>query len=220
VNRLVDTLPVHLLVLPCAGVFTVAKVQLMGLREYARHRGCAVSAVAKAISEGRISVILDEKGRKWIDPEVADIQWAKNTRARADSTRPAASSAAGEGDGSGVSAETPQGAENAGDAVVKAAYSDFRAQTEMETLRQKRRENMAAEGKLADVVQLRRAVFDGFRLLRDRAMAVPQRAAPRCIGLSDARDIERVIDEEQRRAFADWEQAMHEKLPQPQEEQQ
>ncbi|MDO8903980.1 hypothetical protein [Hydrogenophaga sp.] len=198
----------------------MAKVQLMGLREYARHRGCAVSAVAKAISEERISVILDEKGRKCIDPDVADIQWAKNTRARADSVRPAASSAAGEGDGGGASPETPTAPEIGADAASKAAYTDYRAQTEQETLRQKRRENMAAEGKLADVVQLRRAVFDGFRLLRDRAMAVPQRAAPRCIGLSDARDIERVIDEEQRRAFADWEQTMHEKLPQPQEDQQ
>jgi hypothetical protein len=215
---LVDTLPVHLLVLPCVGVFTVAKVQLMGLREYARHRGCAVSAVAKAISEERISVILDDKGRKCIDPDVADIQWAKNTRARADSTRPAASSAAGEGDDGGAGPDTPPAAENAADAATKTTYTDYRAQTELETLRQKRRENMAAEGKLADVVQLRRAVFDAFRLLRDRAMAVSQRAAPRCIGMSDSRDIERVIDEEQRRAFADWEEQMHQKLPQPQEE--
>lgn len=200
------------------GVFTVAKVQLIGLREYARHRGCAVSAVSKAIDENRISVILDEKGRKCIDPEVADIQWAKNTRARADSARPGASSAAGEGEGGADAPETPAGAENPADPAGKTAYNDYRAQTELETLRQKRRENMTAEAKLADVVQLRRAVFDGFRLLRDRAMAVPQRAAPRCIGLSDARDIERVIDEEQRRAFADWEQSMHEKLPQPQED--
>lgn len=196
----------------------MAKVQLMGLREYARHRGCAVSAVSKAIDENRISVILDDKGRKCIDPEVADIQWAKNTRARADSARPGASSPAGEGDGGAEALETPPAPENQADAAAKTAYTDYRAQTELETLRQKRRENMAAEAKLADVVQLRRAVFDAFRLLRDRAMAVAQRAAPRCIGLSDARDIERVIDEEQRRAFADWEQQMQEKLPQPQEE--
>lgn len=197
----------------------MAKVQLMGLREYARHRGCAVSAVAKAISERRISVILDDKGRKCIDPEVADIQWAKNTRARADSARPGAGSAPGEGEGGADASETPTAPESGSDAAGKSAYTDYRAQTELETLRQKRRENMTAEKMLADVVQLRRAVFDGFRLLRDRAMAVPQRAAPRCIGLSDSRDIERVIDEEQRRAFADWEQQMHEKLPKPQEEQ-
>lgn len=41
--------------------------------------GLRQKAVRKAIAEGRISTI-DGK----IDPEVADIQWAKNTRARAD----------------------------------------------------------------------------------------------------------------------------------------
>lgn len=196
----------------------MAKVQLMGLREYARHRGCAVSAVAKAIDESRISVILDEKGRKRIDPEVADIQWEKNTRARADSGRAGQKSTEGEGQGTGATSETPAAPDSETDGSPKSGYADYRAQTEMETLRQKRRENMVAEGKLADVVQLRRAVFDAFRALRDRAMSVSQRAAPRCIGLSDARDIERVIDDEQRKAFADWEAQMHQKLPQPMED--
>lgn len=190
----------------------------MGVREYARHRGCAPSAVVKAMKEERITSNVDEKGRPWIDPEVADIQWAKNTRARADSARPAAAFAAGEGVGSGAAAETPPAADSGADSAAKAAYTDYRAQTELETLRQKRRENMLAEARLADVVQLRRAVFDAFRALRDRAMSVSQRAAPRCIGMSEPRDIERVIDEEQRRAFSDWEEQMHQKLPQPHED--
>jgi hypothetical protein len=187
----------------------------MGVREYARHRGCAPSAVVKAMKEERITSNVDEKGRPWIDPEVADIQWAKNTRARADSGRAVAPAAAGEGAGT---IDQPEAVDAGPDAGSKTAYHDFRSQTEQETLRQKRRENMVAESKLADVVQLRRAVFDAFRALRDRAMAVSQRAAPRCIGLSDARDIERVIDEEQRRAFSDWEAQMHQKLPHPQED--
>ena len=57
-------------------------VQLLSKAAYARHRGCDEKAVRKAIAERRISLI-DGK----IDPEVADIQWAKNTRARADSKR-------------------------------------------------------------------------------------------------------------------------------------
>lgn len=187
----------------------------MGVREYARHRGCAPSAVVKAMKEERISSNVDEKGRPWIDPEVADIQWAKNTRARADSGRAVVPQSAGEVVGASEAPESP--AADAPADVAKTAYSDYRAQTELETLRQKRRENMVAEGKLADVVQLRRAAFDAFRALRDRAMAVPQRAASRCIGLSDSREIERVIDEEQRRAFADWEQSMDRKVPAPEE---
>lgn len=48
---------------------------LVSLRAYARHRGVNLSAVQKAIASNRISLI-DGK----IDPAVADIQWAQNTR--------------------------------------------------------------------------------------------------------------------------------------------
>lgn len=48
---------------------------LISLRAYSRHRDVALSAVQKAIATGRISLI---NGK--IDAEVADIQWAKNTR--------------------------------------------------------------------------------------------------------------------------------------------
>lgn len=63
------------------------KAQLVSKSEYARMRDCAASAVTRAISEGRITTVVVE-GREMIDPSVADIQWARNTRARADS-RPA-----------------------------------------------------------------------------------------------------------------------------------
>lgn len=197
------------------GVFTVAKVQLMGLREYARHRGCAVSAVAKAINEGRISVILDEQGRKRIDPEVADIQWEKNTRARADSGRHAAQQPLAGTQAPADADNAPAAQETAPADPAKAAYHDTRALTEAENLRQKRRENMVAERQLAEVVKVRRTVFDAFRALRDKCLTVPQRAAPRCIGLADAREIERVIAEEVRGAFAHWEDQMEQKIPTP-----
>jgi hypothetical protein len=45
------------------------------LRAYARHRDVSLAAVQKAIKTGRIS-LMDGK----IDPDIADIQWAKNTR--------------------------------------------------------------------------------------------------------------------------------------------
>ena len=64
-------------------------VTLITPTAYARHRGCDEKAVRKAIAAGRISTI-DGK----IDPAVADIQWAQNTRARADSRRKAFTRAA------------------------------------------------------------------------------------------------------------------------------
>jgi hypothetical protein len=47
----------------------------MGIREYARHRGCTPKAVRKAIDSGRISTLDDGT----IDPEIADREWEDNT---------------------------------------------------------------------------------------------------------------------------------------------
>lgn len=60
-----------------------ARRDLISQAEYARRRGVAKSAVAKAVAEGRITLI-DGK----VDEEVANIQWERNTRARAASGQP------------------------------------------------------------------------------------------------------------------------------------
>jgi len=52
----------------------VNKTVLISLRAYARHRGCSLAAVQKAISSGRIMPI----GGK-IDAKLADREWAANT---------------------------------------------------------------------------------------------------------------------------------------------
>lgn len=61
----------------------MAKVNLMTQAEYARHRGCSRVAVGKAVKAGRISLV-----NGLIDPVVADIQWQKNSRARASAHQP------------------------------------------------------------------------------------------------------------------------------------
>lgn len=63
-------------------------VELVTRAEYARRRGVAKSAVTQAIQAGRISLI---NGR--VDPAVADIQWERNSRARADSGKAATTTA-------------------------------------------------------------------------------------------------------------------------------
>lgn len=187
-------------------------VQLLTVSAYARHRGCDEKAVRKAISENRITAIVDAKGRRRIDPAVADIQWAQNTRARADSGRTAATSAPGVG-GSGITPPEAPVAPESGAAAEPASYSDYRARTEKATYERVERENMKEAGKLAETVAVKRGIYDSFRALRDAAMAVGQRAAPRCVGLGDARDIEHVISDELRKAFEGWEQRMLELLP-------
>jgi hypothetical protein len=48
---------------------------ILSLRGYAAHRGCALSAVQKAIKSGRIKLTADKK----IDSEQADREWQRNT---------------------------------------------------------------------------------------------------------------------------------------------
>lgn len=189
-------------------------VQLMTVSAYARHRGCDEKAVRKAIAEIRITPIVDANGKRRIDPAVADIQWEKNTRARADSGRSAAVSAVGQATMLNPAISAPGGLPVEPPASDgQPSYADYRARTEKATAERAERENMREAGKLADTAQVKRGIYDSYRALRDAAMAVAQRAAPKCIGLGEARDIEGVISEELRKAFAGWEQRMLEMLP-------
>lgn len=190
-------------------------VQLMTMSEYARHRHCDEKAVRKAINENRITVVMVGT-RKMIDPEVADIQWAKNTRARADSGRAVPSSSTGQGASGLFGSQAATGPENASAAAAPSAepgYADFRARTEKANAERAERENAREAGRLVDADEILRGIFDSFRALRDKAMAVGPRAAPKCVGLGEARDIERVISEELRLAFESWEKRMVDLLP-------
>lgn len=63
----------------------------MTLTAYAARRGCSPKAVSKAIASGRLSasVTHDQHGQpKIADADLADREWAANTRARADYAAP------------------------------------------------------------------------------------------------------------------------------------
>ena len=151
-------------------------------------------------------------GKRRVDPAVADIQWAQNTRARADSGRAAQASAASSMGGGATSSETPTAPES-DTASGQPNYADYRTRTEKATAERAERENMREAGRLVENVQVKRGIYDSYRALRDAAMAVGQRAAPRCVGMGDARDIEQVINDELRKAFEGWEQRMLDLLP-------
>jgi hypothetical protein len=51
---------------------------ILSLRGYARHRGCALNAVQKAVATGRVSTLPDGS----VDSAIADAEWERNTRAR------------------------------------------------------------------------------------------------------------------------------------------
>lgn len=182
-------------------------VQLMSKAAYARHRGCDEKAVRKAIAEGRISLI-DGK----IDPEVADIQWAKNTRARADSKRTGGGAATDAGspllDGEGAAS----GPESAPGAPASPGYADYRAMREKADAEMAVRANLKDAGLLVERADVKRGIFDVVRAFRDSVMVIGQRAAPRCIGLADSREIEHVVVDETRKALEGFEARMAEIL--------
>lgn len=180
-------------------------VQLLSKAAYARHRGCDEKSVRKAISEGRISTI---EGK--IDPEVADIQWAKNTRARADSKRSSTPIADGQGVGNPQS-ETPLLGHEA--APGAPGYADYRTIREKADAEMAQRANLKDAGLLVERARVERGTFDVVRAYRDAVMNIAQRAAPRCIGLGDSREIEHVIADETRKALQGFEERMQEMLP-------
>lgn len=135
---------------------------LLSFRKYAQHRGVSPEAVSQAVKRGRITTILDEKGRRKIDPEVADIQWAKNTdpvqaqRAAGQRVRPPATE---------LDNNPTSPAANVRDRVETARAELF----ELE-LAEKR-------GVLGNVDDMRQAAFEKARSARDALMSVPARLA-------------------------------------------
>lgn len=182
-------------------------VELMTLAAYARHRSCDEKAVRKAIAEGRITAI-ERDGRKWIDPEVADIQWARNTRARAGSgggrradvappppVQPPSAAPAGGGaaaDGPGLDLD------GVGDGID---YQEASRRLKVEEARLARMERLEREGKLTDAEAAGRAIWTAFRTLRDTAMPLGRRVAGRVAAMSDAREIQLLIDAEMRQVL-------------------
>ena len=181
------------------------RVELISQAEYARRRGVAKSAVAKAVKEKRI-MLIDGK----IDPAVADIQWSQNTRARGDSGRSTTQTGSAMVE-QGVQPENaPGAAESAGAKSAQPAddYQALRARREAAAVEAAERDNAREAGRLVDRADISRGVFDAFRAVRDSVMASPQRSAARVVGMGDVRDIERIITEELRRSFETAEQKM------------
>lgn len=184
------------------------RVELITQAEYARRRGVAKSAVAKAVSEGRISLI---NGK--VDPAVADIQWAQNTRARADSGRAGAQTGSAQGQVALTEENAPESRDTPPTAADGDDYQVLRVRRERAAVEAAERDNAKEAGRLVEREPVERATFDAFRALRDAVMSIPPRAAAKVVGMADARDIERAFTEELRAAFEVAQGRLLERLP-------
>lgn len=156
-------------------------------------RGCAPSAITRAIKEGRIR---ETSGR--IDPETADREWARHSRARADSRAP--------------SKPSPDSAPPLSADEEAIDYHKARARREHFGAKLAEIEVDKASAALVERSTVESAVFEAFRALRDRIMAAPRRCAPTVAPLSDLREIEAIFADELRRGFEAFEQHISEQL--------
>ena len=170
--------------------------------EYARRRGVSRVAVHKAVTSGRISLI-DGK----IDPEVADIQWARNTdhdqaaRSRgvsgfqmrlngSEQNAPVGAQGAGPEHEPDADGDTQDGSLLANKIRIAAADAELKE----DSLRKSRSELVLAS-------QIQREAFAKARMARDILSSFPARVAPLLVG-KPLKDIEAVMREEVRKVIA------------------
>lgn len=176
--------------------------QLMGLREYSRYReantlpGGTLRAVQKAIETGRITTIADEKGRVKIDPEVADIQWGRNTdpeqSARANAGREPALP------GTGVDPGAATGGSGQGQ---NSLYWDARTRREQAEAEKAEIQLKEMSGELVEREAVRRAAYEAGRLLRDMLLTLPGTLAQDLAAIVAPQEIEVRLRDELRKVL-------------------
>lgn len=179
--------------------------------EYARSRkdrglpGGSREAVRKAVDENRISAFGPDK---LIDQELADLQWARNTRARisaqataqgdlitqaaTDATTPGAASPQPAAPAS-TPAATPPSAPTA-----DPGYVSLRARREAADAERAEIETAKLRGSMVMREDVDRAMFAIAREARDQLNACSRRIASECATATTAEACEQIIDREHR----------------------
>lgn len=164
-------------------------VELITQAEYARRRGVAKSAVARAVKENRISLI-DGK----VDPSVANIQWDRNTRSRADGGK-----ASGEAAPPGRAA-APEFGRAAGNDTPDLDGDYFYQRTRREKYEADLAEIKLAEqqGDLVRVADVRAEMAKRVGAVRTNLLQIPARLAPLLANEPDQAKCHALLDGELR----------------------
>lgn len=172
----------------------MVKVNLMTQKQYAEHRGCSPVSVHKAVKGGRISLIGDR-----IDPAVADIQWAANSRARAPS-RPAAAGGAGPqvapAPGTSAVDQPPSVAGRDGE------YWDSRSRREKAEAAIAEMKESEMRGLLIRADAVRSAWSTKISSVRDVLLQIPSRLAPVLAAESEIGRVTELLEDALRQALA------------------
>jgi len=155
----------------------------ISIRAYARMRGCAKSAVEKAIKTRRITLLPDGT----IDPEQADHEWAKNTLAgRAPNRAQAAPPPL-----RGGSVIPPPEVTPSGDPVT--AYLRARAVNETFKAKVSQLEYEERSRKLIPAARASEYAATFSAIVKDALMSMPDRLAPMLAAVDDEKAIHRML---------------------------
>ena len=181
----------------------------LSIRAYAQHRGVSHTAVAKAVSAGRIS----KKADGTIDPATADAQWDRNTLP-SQSLNTTAGKAAAKVETSRVETSpvsTPVSTQVSTQVSTPVStrdapappetrsgapdYQTSRAIREAYTARLAKLDYEERTGKLLNADEVKVRHFNLARLLRDRMQQIPRKVAPLIVSAVIAQPDQRVVEE-------------------------
>ena len=168
-------------------------VVLITQSEYARRRGVAKSAVAKAVSERRITLI-DGK----VDPVVADIQWERNTRARADGGKASTELATPLDLHQIANSQQPPAQALPPSSADEGEYSVNRARRERYEADLAQMKLQEQQGDLVRVVEVRAEIAKRVGQVRMNLLQIPARLAPVLATESDQAKVHAMLDAELR----------------------
>ena len=152
-------------------------------------RGCAASAVTRAIKEGRITTV-QVGGRELIDVAVADIQWQSNTRPRVDSSSAATVAAA-----PAVIAANEVGGTT--------SYEEARRRRETAEANLAEMKQAEMQGTLIRADAVRAAWAAKITGARDALLQIPSRIAPVLAACTDLVEVTALLEAELRQALAE-----------------
>lgn len=172
--------------------------------EYAKLRGCAPSAVTRAIKEGRITTIQVD-GREVIEVAVADIQWQSNTRARVDSSSAATVAAipSARADHGRVGGDDFRDMIRANEVGGTTSYEEARRRRETAEANLAEMKQAEMEGKLILADAVRSAWAAKVTGARDALLQIPSRVAPVLAACTDLVEVTALLEAELRQALAD-----------------
>ncbi len=185
------------------------KVNLVTQAEYARLRGVSRVAVGKAVKGERISLV-----NGLIDPAVADVQWAANTRARVSSESRSTEAGGGVsllGAGAVSTGSAGQETELGVQTSAQTSAGDLTPSSDSYAASRNRREAADADlaelslaekqGNLIRVDAVKQALANAFTATRDSLLQIPSRLSAVLAAETDAAKVHELLQAELYRAL-------------------